>query len=203
MQPIESYYLGQDVLNLAIVGIGTFVIWLGYRLFRDMPSRREGETKISLPGGISIFLSRVGPGIFFALFGSAMIAYTAKGQHTFDDGRYKAADNRAFDGAPTPDATSAGALPLKPLEAVRLVRILAGLADEIAKTQAAAAQIDPTQSGRVQVLKEVRAHLMLQAWDPAWGSAEAFAAWAINGGDPGQPPPDAKRAADIFNGASS
>ena len=51
-------------------------VYLGYRLFLELPRRREGEAKLDLPGGVSILLSRIGPGIFFALFGVGMITYS-------------------------------------------------------------------------------------------------------------------------------
>ncbi|MBU1053125.1 MAG: hypothetical protein KKC46_04750 [Proteobacteria bacterium] len=54
--------------------IGGVSIYLGYRLFLKLPEKTDSQGKIILPGNISIFLSRVGPGVFFALFGAAVIA---------------------------------------------------------------------------------------------------------------------------------
>ena len=61
--------------RLLIVCSGMLSIWLGYRLFLAMPAGARGDGEIKLPGGISIFLSRVGPGVFFALFGAVVVAY--------------------------------------------------------------------------------------------------------------------------------
>ena len=41
-----------------------------------MPSVNKAEGKLELPGGVSIFLTRIGPGVFFALFGCAIIGYS-------------------------------------------------------------------------------------------------------------------------------
>ncbi|NOZ67932.1 MAG: hypothetical protein GXP46_01480 [Deferribacteres bacterium] len=58
------------------VAIGGLCVYLGYRLFLHIPEQREGEGKINLPGGISIFITRVGPGVFFALFGAVIVAFS-------------------------------------------------------------------------------------------------------------------------------
>ena len=52
---------------------GALAVYLGYQLFLRMPSRERGEGKFELPGGISIYISRVGPGVFFSLFGAAIL----------------------------------------------------------------------------------------------------------------------------------
>ena len=53
--------------------IGGLSIYLGYRLFLKIPQQTDSSGKIILPGGISIFLSRVGPGVFFSLFGTLVV----------------------------------------------------------------------------------------------------------------------------------
>ena len=62
--------------RLLVIAAGALAIFLGYRLFLRMPERREGEGKFELPGGISIYVSRVGPGVFFALFGAAILVWS-------------------------------------------------------------------------------------------------------------------------------
>lgn len=54
--------------------IGGVAIYLGYRLFLKLPEQTDSQGKIILPGGVNIFLSRIGPGVFFALFGAALVA---------------------------------------------------------------------------------------------------------------------------------
>src|ERR1044072_3709340 len=55
---------------------GALCVLLGYRLFINLPEKTDSSGKVVLPGGVSIWLSRVGPGIFFALFGAAIVAYS-------------------------------------------------------------------------------------------------------------------------------
>lgn len=59
--------------RIIIVIIGGLCIYLGYQLFLNLPVQQEGEGRIKLPGDISIYVSRVGPGVFFALFGSIIL----------------------------------------------------------------------------------------------------------------------------------
>lgn len=58
---------------LAVV-IGGLCIFFGYRLFLALPDMRDATGQFSLPMNIRIVVSRVGPGVFFALFGAAIVA---------------------------------------------------------------------------------------------------------------------------------
>ncbi|MCP4986788.1 MAG: hypothetical protein GY928_12275 [Colwellia sp.] len=60
--------------RIVVVAVGGLAIYLGYRLFLSMPERDRSSGKFELPGGTSIFLTRIGPGAFFALFGTVVIA---------------------------------------------------------------------------------------------------------------------------------
>ncbi len=51
---------------LAVV-IGGLCIYLWYLLFHHISKQKESWSKINLLVGISIFSTRIGPGIFFAL----------------------------------------------------------------------------------------------------------------------------------------
>ena len=59
--------------RILAVLVGGFSIYLGYRLFVEIPSANNSSGKLALPGDISIFFSRVGPGVFFSLFGAAIV----------------------------------------------------------------------------------------------------------------------------------
>src|SRR4029079_1628077 len=75
---LEPQLLGigaRHLERLVIALSGALAIWLGYRLFLSMPLAEKGTGRLPLPGVISIFMSRVGPGVFFALFGAGVLAY--------------------------------------------------------------------------------------------------------------------------------
>src|SRR3982750_4800455 len=71
------------VLRMAerIIGviIGGLLIYFGYRLFLSLPGKRGGDGSsgdFAIPGGTKLKLSKVGPGVFFALFGAGLIVFS-------------------------------------------------------------------------------------------------------------------------------
>jgi hypothetical protein len=69
---------------LAILS-GALAIYLGFRLFLAIPERKESEGKVLLPGGISIYLTRIGPGAFFALFGAIIVSISLRQAITYQE----------------------------------------------------------------------------------------------------------------------
>lgn len=70
---MENLLIFRAVERLLVVLFSGLAIYLGYRLFSQIPERAEGEGKITF-GGASIYLAKLGPGTFFALFGCTVIA---------------------------------------------------------------------------------------------------------------------------------
>jgi len=64
--------------------LGGFFSWLGYRLFLDVTLKQNSSGEFKLPSGMGINLTRVGPGVFFALFGAAIVCYSFHSQVTID-----------------------------------------------------------------------------------------------------------------------
>jgi hypothetical protein len=72
---ITTIFIVMRMLERIIaVLIGAFLVYLGYTLFLKLPELRNAEGKINLSDNISIYLSHIGPGAFFALFGSTVVA---------------------------------------------------------------------------------------------------------------------------------
>src|SRR5882757_2369346 len=76
MESLDALLLMRMVERLLGLLAGGLCIVLGYRLFVKLPEKTDSSGKLVLPGGVSIWLSRVGPGIFFALFGAAIVSYS-------------------------------------------------------------------------------------------------------------------------------
>jgi hypothetical protein len=55
--------------RITAVLIGGLAIYLGYHLFLRVPEHKDSAGKVMLPWNISVVMSRIGPGVFFALFG--------------------------------------------------------------------------------------------------------------------------------------
>jgi hypothetical protein len=58
--------------RLIIVIAAGFSIWLGYRLFQALPTIHGSDGSLQLPSA-RVTLSKVGPGVFFVLFGVAVL----------------------------------------------------------------------------------------------------------------------------------
>jgi hypothetical protein len=76
METVDALLLMRMAERLLGLLAGGLCVVLGYRLFIRLPEKADSSGKVILPGGVSIWLSRVGPGIFFALFGAAIIGYS-------------------------------------------------------------------------------------------------------------------------------
>lgn len=61
--------------RIIAVLIGGVSIYLGYRLFLNIPVNTNQKGELELPG-IKLTLSKVGPGVFFSAFGSIVVAYS-------------------------------------------------------------------------------------------------------------------------------
>jgi hypothetical protein len=59
--------------RITAVLIGGFAIYLGYHLFLRVPEHKDSAGKVMLPWNISVVMSRIGPGVFFALFGAIAV----------------------------------------------------------------------------------------------------------------------------------
>jgi hypothetical protein len=59
--------------RITVVLVGGLAIYLGFRLFLAVPEHRDSSGKLVLPWDISIVMTKVGPGVFFALFGAVTV----------------------------------------------------------------------------------------------------------------------------------
>jgi hypothetical protein len=169
--------------RLTVVLIGGMAIYLGYRLFRAVPEQRDSAGKLVLPWDVSIVLTRVGPGVFFALFGVVAVGLSllrplqvgAAG----DPGQFSYAGGTADRSA----VQRADARALMRRE----MALLNSLPRQLPEAERAAAERGITR---------IKLALLTPHWGtPAegFGDFAAFAAWAENGGD--GPEPDNMQAA--------
>lgn len=59
--------------RITVVLIGGLAVYLGFRLFLAVPEHKDSAGKLVLPWDITIVMTRIGPGVFFALFGVAAV----------------------------------------------------------------------------------------------------------------------------------
>jgi hypothetical protein len=191
--------------RILLVLVGALAIYLGYSLFRHIPNAargaHSGEGKIELPGGISIYLTRIGPGVFFALFGIAVIGYSVAKpvQLSLPAGPVSAqSGNITYSGlgqaAIRPPAQDVG--PVAGPEPQVVVARLNGFFKEAQKrlsTPAAAELADAIRAAKFAV--------MLGRWEPEWGDRAKFERWVREHGDK-DPPPDLVPEATAVFGSS-
>ena len=206
MDPILAIIWSRTAERLLVIIAGIAAIWIGYRLFALMPSRRDGESKIELPGGVSILLSRVGPGTLFALFGAGLIAYSAaspvkyersENMQTAADGSQKTeklqsmSNSQQIKAAPKPPRPAAS---LAPEAAISMINTW------LAETTVGA---DARTSGlRTMAAREAKLAILRETWSTAvYGPYDSFHIWAVENAANGAPPAANAKAAELFLGA--
>lgn len=75
MDPLLLIISGRVIERVLIVVSGIFIIWLGFKLFK-IKSEEMSNFEYSSDKGFFVKLDKLGPGIFFAFFGSALLAYS-------------------------------------------------------------------------------------------------------------------------------
>jgi hypothetical protein len=170
-------------------------IVLGYRLFLALPEVRDSSGSVKLPWNITIVLSRVGPGVFFALFGAAVVAFglysavTVTAERTTTPAGVRS-ETVSMSGLGM-GAGAGGEVP-----AVRRMRLEASirflnmlpLAGDLAEAKKHEAN---------EAADAIKLALMTAAWDSEWGDAGAFKAW-VEGGALDPPPEALRKAAEFF-----
>lgn len=197
MDPLILTIVTRALERLLVVLAGGLSIYLGYRLFIAMPNAERGSGKVSLPGGVSIFLSRVGPGVFFSLFGAVVIGLSLQFGVSFNDAAHALVmtenpsheTQRSYSGiANGPEPELAPVLVTRDVEPYERDRTVAVVAALNRIETALPASLPPTDRINMkQALKDARRRLLISVWDPAWGDVEAFRAW-YEGNEPDPPP---------------
>lgn len=204
MEPLTLRALERIIAVL----IGGFAIYLGYQLFLNLPTQTDSSGKIVLPGNISIYLSRVGPGAFFALFGTIVVAasfyFQFKTSVTGAGSPESAKVESSSSIAVSYLAATEGMSDKQALESAR-ARVLS---DIRALNQLHARLSGQSQGDVVRIAEEERTDLIVTiprfklatlftVWDKDWGDYASFAKW-VKTGAAGSPPRGTEKAAALF-----
>jgi branched-subunit amino acid transport protein len=189
--------------RILLVLVGALAIYLGYSLFLRMPnaarSKQAGEGKIELPGGVSIFLTRVGPGVFFALFGIAVIGYSVTRPVNLElpsTTTLASTGGLRFSGIAQGDTTRIPVLSaaITGPEPETVAAKLNGL------YQKAQRQMNAVEAEELaQMIRAAKFAVMLGRWKPEWGDRAAFERWAHEHGNEDPPPNLVPVATVVFN----
>jgi hypothetical protein len=174
----------RGIERLAIVLIGGMAIWLGYRLFLAVKAEAEGEAKITLPHDVTVMVSRVGPGVFFALFGSMVVVASLYFSISYSDAErnvvYMAPAGPAA-GATAGAVTASFAPPGEPLARERLrlrqeIEFLNRLPGLLGTGLS-----EGQRETAARHVREIKLRLMAAVWAADWSDPEQFRMWAEDG----------------------
>jgi hypothetical protein len=175
---------------LAVV-IGGLSIFLGYRLFIKLPEHKDSSGKVILPGDISIFFSRVGPGVFFSLFGAAVVVVSLQHGLEFD------LANKSNVTAESTEKTAnlkvrymGGADELGPAKRDALRAEARRTIAELNKlpTMLAANVPAPRRTDVAQAVRDSKLAVIGMVWGADWGDFSKFRNW-VNDGETDPVPP--------------
>jgi len=194
---IVELALIRTIERVLAVAIGGLLVYFGYRLFLAIPNQSaEGTAELSLAKDRRLLVTRIGPGTFFALFGTAVLvasfAFPIK---------WTGPDGEAFSGfgasvvVPPGSGDQAEILPPRPLSRDEIQVALAFLTDVEADHVA-----DPPEPDRARAAIRFRAAklaIMGRGWRPEWGDPVEFEIW-LNEAPPRGDRPEFERALAVL-----
>lgn len=181
--------------------IGGVLIYFGYRLFLSLAGKRgrdRGAGEFSFAGGNKIKLSRVGPGVFFALFGAGLIVFSLVKPVSLTVSPRAAKSSTS---APKPGVIAAsefkfvGAVSVPETDEDR-VRLRAETQQDILALNRALGSADASgRPGLERAVSRAKFALMEPLWAEDWGDIADFRDWLDKGGSP---PPGGQDAVGYF-----
>ena len=207
MSEVLTGIVFNGIQHITTIIVGMASVYLGYRLFIEIPKRREGETKLDLPGGVSIMLSRIGPGIFFALFGAGMIIYATNKpieikdiaeQTALADGTQSTKRSRTLSGIGQNGNTGVRQpIPALSIKRETIIKRLNQISTKAASSQNGAELLDTTIA-----IREAKLAIMRENWKTQWGDYALFHRWVTEQFERDPPPDGVKEAALYFKQGS-
>lgn len=172
--------------RLVALGIGAFLCYLGFRLFSEVPVPAEGEAELSGVRGMTIKLTRVGPGVFFALFGTIVVVWSLSRPFEYTERRL-AADGAPALAAAAGDVVEIRAGAMNPTAGAQATEDAASRRNVVAQevqwlNQVALRLLQRPDPDLVHdpdyMVPRIKQVLMESVWDAsAWGSPAAFRQW--------------------------
>jgi hypothetical protein len=178
--------------RLIAVLIGGLAIYLGYRLFQKVPENRDSSGRVTLPWNVSIVMTRVGPGVFFALFGVSAVGLSLINPLQLSDG-----------GGGKPGVIYAGEAPSGDPDGKKDARRLLRKEINILNAIPRRLTTDLPLQDREEVDSAI-ARIKLLLMKPVWGTREEgfgdfaeFETW-VQRGEPDPAPPGMSGALELY-----
>jgi hypothetical protein len=162
--PVEILRMIERIVAVLIGGLS---IYLGYRLFFHLPYEKSHQGELELPG-VKIVLSRVGPGIFFGVFGTLVMYYSLTNPVVNKKGNgeeFIGASVQSGQAVSNTMVTSTPQQRSKALTSIEMLncveRLLGGMTEDTLVTKLSIA------------IRDAKRALLLSVWDQDdWGSVE-------------------------------
>lgn len=198
MDPQSLVIIFRMIERILGVLIGALLIYFGYRLFLSLGKRgREGGSgDFSFAGGNKIRLSKVGPGVFFALFGAGLIVFSLVRPVSLTTSRpvSKGPDSKEPVVAAS-DFKFVGAVSIPENDQDRERMRAETRQDVIALNRALDQANGSDHAGLQRAIARAKLALMEPLWAEDWGDPENFRNWLDKGGGP---PANGQSAVDYF-----
>lgn len=186
------------VERFLVVIFSGLAVYLGYRLFLAVPTQKNASGEIKLPWDISVVMSRIGPGAFFALFGVVVLSLSLLQPLKFDS-TGSGYSNASYMGAGAAAPPAARDVTSNRADARALLR------RDMATLNAIPQQLsldlsENDRNGALRALRRVKLQLMKPIWgEPKEGFGEfaAFERW-VEGGEPDPLPAGMAGALDLY-----
>ena len=180
--------------------IGGVLIYFGYRLFLSLAGKRgreNGSGAFSFAGGNKIKLSKVGPGVFFALFGAGLIVFSLVKPVSLT------VSPRAAKTTSDPKPGVVAATEFKFVGAVSVpetdedrARMRGETQDDIIALNRALDRANASERPQIErAVVRGKVALMEPLWAEDWGELKDFRDWLAKGGTP---PDKTQPAVDYF-----
>lgn len=205
MDPRSLTILVGAFQRILCILIGGMLVYFGYRLFLSLPGKRGrdgGSGEFSLGRSSKVKLSKVGPGVFFAIFGAGLIAYSLANPMRVN------IPEAAPSAATTSGATKSGTGVVAAAGFSWVGAVSAPETDEDRARMRTESQQDiiilnraldrANASERPQLERAVvkaKVALMEPLWADDWGELKDFRDWLAKGG---KPPDQTRPAVDYF-----
>jgi hypothetical protein len=186
MDPQSLVIVFRMVERILGVALGGLLVYFGYRLFLDVRGKRggTGSGDFSFAGGNKVRLSKVGPGVFFAVFGAGILVFSlfrpvqieTSGQNNPGQSSATAPVSVKFLGAASVPNTDEERARRRQETAIRIAALNKAVAQIPAR---ATAQERKTLEEAVVAAKLA---LMEPLWDDDWGDLADFRDWLEKGG---------------------
>ncbi|MEO1090301.1 MAG: hypothetical protein AAFX81_06700 [Pseudomonadota bacterium] len=193
---IDDPFILRAIERLLAVIVGGLAIVLGYRLFVAIPSAEAtSSAELSLSKDRRLVLTRIGPGVFFALFGAAIVTasfYFGVSGSPAGGGAYSGLGGPAPEIAETSAAMSPAEVPIDLQEALATLRFLQG------ERTAPPPELDEDETDwRATRLLDAQLVILQAIWQPGWGDPVEFGHW-VRETPPRSARPAFERALDVL-----